>query len=210
MFIRGTRIQTPPDKLDEAIETFRTEVLPSARSVSGFFGGVLLADRKTGSGMEITYWETAEALSASEQVGVQTRTPAATGIPRTGILDVETYEIVILDRDQAPKPGELVRVNMINGDPEKVDVVIVFVRDKVLPVLKVLKGYRAIVMGVDRQSGRSTVSTLWDTLADLEASDRNVTELRRQTAHAAGAKGVQTEIFETRVFDFTPATPSES
>ncbi len=210
MFIRGTRTQTSPDKLDEEIETFRKQVLPSARSVPGFFGGVLLADRKTGSGIEITYWETADALSASEQVGVPTRTPAAGGMPATEIVNVETYEIVILDRDQAPMPGELVRLNMINGDPEKVDPLIVFVRAKVMPVLKLLKGYRAIVMGVDRQSGRSTVSTLWDTLADLEASDSKVAELRKQTARAGGADGVRTEIFETRVFDFTPATPSES
>jgi heme-degrading monooxygenase HmoA len=210
MFIRGTRTRTSPDKLDEEIETFRKQVLPSARSVPGFFGGVLLADRKTGSGIEITYWETAEALSASEQVGVQTRTPAAGGMPATEIVNVETYEIVILDRDQAPMPGELVRLNMINGNPERVDPLIVFVRDKVMPVLKLLKGYRAIVMGVDRQSGRSTVSTLWDTLADLEASDSKLAELRKQTARAGGADGVQTEILETRVFDFTPATPSES
>jgi hypothetical protein len=133
-------METSPYKLDEAIETFQKRVLPPARSVSGFFGGVLLADGKTGSVIEITYWETAEALSARDQLGVRTPTPAARGIAATEIVSVETYEIVILDRDQAPKPGELVRVNAMSGDPEKVDAVIVFVRDNVLPVLKLLKG----------------------------------------------------------------------
>jgi heme-degrading monooxygenase HmoA len=210
MFIRGTRIQTPPDMLDEAIENFQKQVIPSARSAPGFFGAVLLADRKTGVGIGITYWETAQAMSASEQVSIQTRTQAVKNLPGTHIVNVERYEIVILDRDQAPKPGELVCVNTISGDPDKVDAATAFMRDKVLPVLKSIKGYRATVMGVDRQTGRSTVSTLWDTLADLSASDSKVTALRKDAVHAAGADDVQVEIFETRVFDFTPATPSES
>jgi len=37
-----------------------------------------------------------------------------------------------------------------------------------------------------------------------------VTALRKDAAHAAGADDVQVEIFETHVFDFTPATPCES
>jgi hypothetical protein len=132
---------------------------------------VLLADRKTGVGIGITFWETAKAMSASEE-GIQMRTQAVENLPGTQIVNVERYEIVILDRDQAPKPGELVRVNTISGDTNKVDAATAFMRDKVLPVLKSIKGYRATVMGVDRQTCRSTVCTLWDTLADLSASDR--------------------------------------
>jgi heme-degrading monooxygenase HmoA len=210
MFIRGTRTQTPPDQLDGAVEIFQNRAVPVLRSAPGFFGAVLLADRKTGSGIEITYWETVEALSASERVGVQTRAPVAKNMLGTRIGEVESYEIVILDRVQRPAPGEFARVNTILGDIEKVDLATSFVSNKVLPVLKSLKGYRAIVMGVDRQTGRTTISTLWDSLADLEASDRKLKGLRQEAARVAGADDVQVEIFETRVFDFTAATPSES
>jgi heme-degrading monooxygenase HmoA len=210
MFVRGTRTQTPPDQLDEAVENFQKHVVPNLRSAPGFFGAVLLADRKSGSGIGITYWETAKALSASEQVGSQARTQAAENVAGTQIVNVERYEIVILERAHPPTPGEFARVNTIGGDTEKVDSATSFVSNKVLPVLKSLKGYRAIVMGVDRQTGRSTVSTLWDTLADLEASDSKLAGLRKEAARAAGADEIQVEIFETRVFDFRAATPSES
>jgi len=210
MFIRGTRTQTPPDQLDKAIEDFQKQVVPSLRSAPGFFGAVLLADRKTGSGIGITYWETVEALSASEQVCDQARTQAAKNVPGTQFGVDERYEIVILDRVRPPTPGEFARVNTIRGDIKKVDSAASFVSNKVLPVLKPLKGYRAIVMGVDRQTGRSTVSTLWDSLADLEASDSQLRGLFKEAGHMAGADDVQVEIFETCVFDFTAATPSAS
>jgi hypothetical protein len=41
------------------------------------------------------------------------------------------------------------------------------------------------------------VSTVWETLADLEASESKVSNLRRGAADAAGASDVKVEIFET-------------
>jgi hypothetical protein len=120
----------------------------------------------------------------------------------TQIVKVERYEVVILDRAQPPKLGEFVSVDTISGDPDKVDAATVFVRDKVLEVLRSLKGYRATVMGVDRQTGRSVMSTTWDTLADLKANDSGVSVLRKEAAHAAGADDVQVEIFEAPVMEF--------
>jgi heme-degrading monooxygenase HmoA len=212
MFIRGTRVQTPPDTIDKAIENFHKQVIPSARSAPGYLGATLLVDRKTGSGVGVTYWDSAKHMSASEQVGIQTRTQAAKNVPGTQIVNVERSEIVIMDRAQPPKSGTFSRVNTIRGDPDKVDAATVFVRNKVLPVLKALKGYRATIMGVDRQTGGSVVSTSWDTLADLEASESKVTSLRKEAADAAGAEDVQVEIFEAPVVEVTAAvaTPSKS
>ena len=210
MFIRATHLHTPPDKMDQTIENFQKQVIPSVRSMPGFFGAVLLADRKTGTGIGITYWDTAKALSASEKVGVRTRTQAAKKVPGTQIVNVERYEMVILDRSQPPKPGEFVQVSTLNGNPDDIDAATTFVHNNVLPVLKSLKGYRAIAMGVDRQTGRSTLSTMWDTVADLEAGDSNVSDLRNKAAQSAGADDVQVEIFEAPIFDFTIAAAAAS
>ena len=48
MFIRGTRVQTPPDKLEAAIANFKQQVLPAARSAPGNLGATLLVDRQSG------------------------------------------------------------------------------------------------------------------------------------------------------------------
>ena len=62
-------------------------------------------------------------------------------------------------------------------------------------------------MNVDRITGRSTVSTIWASKEDLEASEASVSALRRDAADAAGAKDVTVEIYESAVVNIkTPAT----
>lgn len=198
MFIRGTRVQTPPEKVDAAIANFTKQVLPKARSTPGNVGAALLVDRKTGTGVGITYWESAKALAASEQMGIQTRTQAVKDVAGSEIVNVERFEIVIMDRGAPPIAGSFLRVNTVNADPEKVDALTVFLRNQVLPVVKAQKGYRSMVSAVDRPSGRTVTSTVWDTLDDLHSSEGKVSGLRQEAAKAAGATGpVEVEVFET-------------
>lgn len=69
MFLRATRVQAPPDKVEQAIENFETNILKAARSTPGNQGAGLLVNRETGSALGVTYWESAKALAASEQFG---------------------------------------------------------------------------------------------------------------------------------------------
>ncbi len=196
MFIRGTRVQAPPDKLEAAITHFKEKDAPAPRASPGNVGAALLVDRKTGAGVGITYWESAKAVAASEQMGIQTRTRSAAEAG-TQIVNVERLELVIMDRTEPAKAGTFVRANTLNADPDKVDALTVFMRNQVLPVLKAQKGFRAVLMGVDRQTGRTVVSTTWNTLDDLHASEKAVSGLREEAAKAGGASGhVEVEIFE--------------
>jgi len=201
MFIRGTRLQVAPDKVNPAIAHFKEKVAPTARKTPGNVGVALLVDSKSGHVIGITYWESAKALAASEQMGIQTRTQSAAEVSGQ-IVNVERFEIVIMDRAAAPKEGTAVRVNTVNGDADKVDALTVFLRNQVLPVLKAQKGYRAMIVGVDRQTGRSTTSTTWDTMDDLKASENAISHLRQEAAKAAAASGpVEVEIFATAAID---------
>ena len=194
MYVRVTRVQSPPDAIEKGIAYFKESVVPAAKATKGNAGQVLLVDRKTGSAVGITLWETAEALSASEQMGMTARTQSA-GAMGGSIVNVERFEQVIQDRAQPPKAGTFVRLNTVAGVREKIDGAIKFM-EKTLPTLKALKGYRGLIMNVDRMTGRGTVSTIWDSLADLEASEPKVSGLRRDAADAAGATDVKFEIFE--------------
>ena len=196
MYGRMTRMQIPPDAVEKGIAFFKENVVPNARSTPGNAGAVLLVDRNAGTAIGITLWETTEALNASEQLGISSRTQgaAATG---GSIVNVDRYEQVIADLAQPPKAGAIVRLNTVAGRPDKIDNVIKFMQKQVLPVLQAQKGYRATLVNVDRMTGRSTVSTVWDTMADLEASEPKVSGLRRDAADAAGASDVKVEIFET-------------
>jgi hypothetical protein len=129
-------------------------------------------------------------------MGVTSRTESAAAMGGS-IVNVERFEQVIQERTQPPKAGTFVRLNTVVGAPEKIDNAIKFIQKQVLTELKAQKGFRGLIMNVDRMTGRSTVTTIWDTLADLEASEMKVSGLRRDAADAAGASDVKVEIFET-------------
>jgi heme-degrading monooxygenase HmoA len=207
MFLRATRVQTPPDKVNEAIKNFETNILKGLRSAPGNQGVSLLVNRQTGAGIGITYWESAKALAASEQIGTQSRTQTVKNVPGSQIVNVERAELLSMDRVAEPKEGSFVRVVTANGDPEKLDAGIVHIRNHVLPLLKAQKGYRATIAAVDRQSGRITVSTVWDSRADLDASEGRLAGPRAEVARLAGAgpHDVQVEIFETAVVELSAA-----
>jgi heme-degrading monooxygenase HmoA len=212
MFLRATRVQTPPDKVEAAIENFKTNTVKSLRAAAGNQGAVLLVNRQTGAGIGITYWESARALAAAEQTGIQSRTQMTKNVPGTQIINVERAELMIMDRTEAPKAGTFVRMVTVNGDPEKVDAGIVSIRNHVLPLLKAQKGYRATIASVDRQTGRLAASTVWETKADLDASESKLAGPRAEAAKAAGGgpNDVQVEIFETAYVELSAAVAQTS
>jgi heme-degrading monooxygenase HmoA len=207
MFLRATRVQTPPDKVEAAIENFKSSTVKSLRAAPGNQGAVLLVNRQTGAGIGITYWESARALAAAEQVGNQARNQTTKNVAGSQIVNVERAELMIMDRTDAPKAGTFVRLVTVNGDPDKVDAGIVSIRNHVLPVLKAQKGYRATIASVDRQTGRLAASTVWETKADLDASESKLAGPRAEAAKAAGAgpNDVQVEIFETAYVEISAA-----
>jgi len=204
MYVRATRVQSPPDAIEKGIAYFKEKVVPAVKAAPGNAGAVLLVDRKTGSAVGITFWETAQALNASEQLGITSRTQSAAAMGGA-IVNVERFEQVIQDRQQPPKAGAFVRLNTVAGTPERIDNAIKFIQ-KALPVLRTQKGYRALLMNVDRMTGRGTIASVWDTRADLEASEAKVSGLRRDAADAAGAADVKVEIFETAFAEVKQAT----
>jgi heme-degrading monooxygenase HmoA len=212
MFLRATRVQTPPDKVNEAIKNFETNILKNLRSAPGNQGAALLVNRQTGAALGISYWESAKALAASEQIGTQSRTQTTKNVPGSQIVNVERAELMIMDRAAAPKAGSFLRLVSVNGDPEKLDAAIVNLRNQVLPLLKAQKGYRATIASVDRQSGRLSVSTVWDSKADLDASESKLAGPRAEVAKLAGAgpNDVQVEIFESAVVEFSAAATQTS
>src|SRR3981081_3023927 len=109
MFLRATRVQSPPDKVNEAIKNFESNILPRLRSAPGNQGGALLVNRQTGEGIGVTYWESAKALANSEQVGIKSRQETTKAVPGTQIINVERGELMIMDRAEAPKKGTFVR-----------------------------------------------------------------------------------------------------
>lgn len=194
MFARITWFQSSPDRIEEGTSTYRQQAVPALSALQGYIGAALLVDRGTGAGVTVSYWDSAESMQASEETGVTLRAQVAEGDIKFG--EIDRLEMVIHERTAPAKANTFVRVNDLQGSPTKVDDVVNLVRET-LPLLKAQQGFRALLMGANRETGRMVVSSSWETAADREASDAAMQERRRQAGQLAGAENVKVELYET-------------
>jgi hypothetical protein len=77
------------------------------------------------------------------------------------------------------------RATVLVTDPGKVDDVVGFVRDRIVPVVDAQGGSLGLSMNVDRAGGRCTVTTVWVDRASMHVTERVLAPLRE----AAGRRG---------------------
>ena len=65
-----------------------------------------------------------------------------------------------------------------------------FLREEVVPQLQLQRGYRGLTASGDRASGGLSVLTLWDTKADLDASESVADKVRRDSLAVLGGQPV--------------------
>jgi heme-degrading monooxygenase HmoA len=103
MHARVTTIQGSPDKMDDATSHLKEQTLPQLRQMDGFEGFVSLGDRNSGKVIGVAFWESEEALRATEQAVSSVRSGAAEATGGT-VLSVEEYEVLV---NEAPSAGPL-------------------------------------------------------------------------------------------------------
>jgi heme-degrading monooxygenase HmoA len=77
MHARMGRITFSPDKADSVTGHVRENVLPRYEGVDGFKGFTLLLDPSRGEGVGITFWESEDAMRATDNIGDEARSGAA-------------------------------------------------------------------------------------------------------------------------------------
>jgi heme-degrading monooxygenase HmoA len=85
-----------PDQLDESLRQAREVVLPRASQMDGFKGLIALGDRQSGKTLGITFWESEDAMRASEEGANRLRSESAEASGET-IAGVERYEVGLFE-----------------------------------------------------------------------------------------------------------------
>src|SRR5512139_619144 len=67
MYARVLRSHLKTDKIAEAARMFREIVIPLCREQRGFKHGYYMSDAKTGESVALTFWESKEAMLATEE-----------------------------------------------------------------------------------------------------------------------------------------------
>ena len=65
------------------------------------------------------------------------------------------------------------RVTTFQIEPAKLDEALEVSRGSILPAMKQQQGFKAVLTMVDRQTGKATSITLWDTEADLKTGENS-------------------------------------
>ena len=103
MHVRVSTIQGAPDKVDDVLRQTQEQTLPQLQKMEGFKGFVALGDRNSGKVLGVAFWESEEALRATEGAVSDVRSGAAEAA--SGIVaSVEEYEVLV---NEAPSSGPL-------------------------------------------------------------------------------------------------------
>lgn len=187
MFVRVTWSQLAPrGTVEEATKFFKDRVLPSLKAQSGFLGAAALGNAETREGATVTYWQSVEAMAASESMATAGRAEVAQA-SNVMIKDIERFEMLLQDRVAPVKAGTFVRLNDLPASRTKIDATIKFLRENV-QTLRSLDGYRAMLVLANHETGRMLIASVWESAAKREASDAAIGGLRRQAFEIAGAQ----------------------
>ena len=120
MHARVTTLEVPPDRTDDATSYVQEQVLPRLSQMEGFKGFVALASSESGKLQGVAFWESEEALNATDQAVVPIREGVAEAAGGT-VAAVEKFEVFVFEAPSAgPVSGvtDTVRgatVNLLGG-----------------------------------------------------------------------------------------------
>jgi heme-degrading monooxygenase HmoA len=99
-----------------------------------------------------------------------------------------------------------VRITTVTGASD-IDGGLAFLRDQVVPQMQQQKGFRSLSAAGDRAAGVVTVLSLWDSQADLEASESAANKARDDAARLMGGGEVSVERYEQTVWEVGDTRP---
>ncbi len=111
MHARVTTLEGSPDKMDDATRHLQEQVLPQLQQMDGFKGFVALGDRQSGKLLGVAFWESEEALRATEEAVSSVRSGVAEAADGS-VAGVDEYEVVVFE---APSSGPVSAVTDTAG-----------------------------------------------------------------------------------------------
>jgi heme-degrading monooxygenase HmoA len=103
MYARLSRFAgLPPERIEETVREFEQDYLPALEGAPGYQGIMVGVDRNSGKAAAVTFWESREALDASDRAAEQAREAALVRAEPAREPIVDRYEVV-LQREAQPQ-----------------------------------------------------------------------------------------------------------
>jgi len=194
-FCHVVRSKVDPSQVDETTRLWIKEVLPTLKKQRGFGGATLIGNRKIGTSVSVSYWESEAAMKDARG---QVRPEAIMALAQTGgsIIADDECDVAFLERFQPPKAGGWARLTTVQGDPAQLSQAVSNFKDKIVPSVRRQAGARTAYFFANRQTGKTFAGSVWDTLQDLQKSESAITELRAEAINRFGGREAKTEAME--------------
>ena len=198
------RTKVGPGKVDEMIRLWIQEVLPTLKQQKGFGGATLIGNRKIGTSVGVSYWESERAMKDARG---QVRPEALKTHGKTGasIIGDDECDVAFLERFQPPKAGGWARLTTVQGDPAQLSQAVSNFKEKIVPAVRRQPGARTAYFFANRQTGKTFAGSVWDTQQDLQKSEAAISELRAEAINRFGGREAKTEAMEVYFIEIRAA-----
>lgn len=189
MHLRLSRfVGLAPERADEMVAAFEeSDYLDRLSERSGFEGYMLAADRGRGKITAMSFWRTPDDLSASDQVAEAARAMRIAQARPERRPIVDRYEVV-MQRAIERFEGH-VRLSRLSGVvPAALEAMIeAYETSDYVDQLASLGGFGGYLLAADREQGKLTAMSLWESERDLRASDEAAGAARELRVAASGS-----------------------
>jgi quinol monooxygenase YgiN len=186
MYARTTTTSGNPETVDDAMAYMRDEVMPAVQAMDGCIGLSMLADRDTGRCIATTAWASEEAMHDSESGVHDLRMRYAEMMG--GRPQVQEWEIAVLHRKHTAPEGAVVRVIWAQSDPGQAEQMMDAYRMSLLPRIEDLPGFCSVSLLVDRESGRSVSSTVYESRESMDRASEMGRAMREEFSGQMGSQ----------------------
>jgi hypothetical protein len=172
-----------PEKANEIVK----EQMASGEMTppEGMNSVLVLDDRDAKKRKFLAFFDSKDAITAAEPGFEQQgdRIPEEIRGERTSVA---YYDVLIHDGDI--EQAKAARVSVLEGSPDAIDASLDKTRGETLPKVRAINGNVGAIGLADRDNGRVSMITLWDSADAMRASEQEADQLRERSADLGGQK----------------------
>jgi hypothetical protein len=171
------------DKLDKLVNERMSsgEMTPP----EGMSSVLILDDKDARKRKFLAFFDSRDALEAAE-AGFAQQGDAIPEEIRGKRTSVHYYDVVVYDGEV--DAAKAARVSLLEGAPESIDAGLDKTRSETLPKVRAINGNVGAIGLADRENGRVSMITLWDSGDSMRASAQEADQMRQRTADMSEQK----------------------
>ncbi|WP_040339816.1 antibiotic biosynthesis monooxygenase [Candidatus Blastococcus massiliensis] len=177
MYARSTTLTADPTRMDDGIADVRDNVMPAVLDMEGCTGLSMLCDPPSGRCIVTTAWDSEEAMAATRDRVGHLRDRAAERFGATA-PQVQEWEIAAMHRLHPAGDDACARVTWSRCEPGRVADVLDAFRTAMVPRMDDVPGFCSLSLMVDRQTGMSSLTSVYTDRAAMNGSSELVRRMR--------------------------------